>query len=124
MTVPGMNVLGLALTVLAPQAANYYAWTGLTVNSVGKEVPAFAPVTTRRGSFQPVARSRLQTMGLDMSQSYATFFGPGSVRTLERDGAPDEFGYAGRRYKALDVADWLAQDGWTAAVCVDIGPDA
>jgi hypothetical protein len=123
-TVPGMNLLGLAMTVLGPQTVNYYAWVGLVANAVGKEVPSFAAMVTRRGSFQPVARSRLQLLGLDMSQSYATFFGPGAVRTLERDGAPDEFGYSGRRYKALDVVDWLAQDGWTAAVCVDIGPDA
>lgn len=122
--IPGVNVLGLALTVIAPQTVRYFQWTGNTTGASGKDVPTYAAVVNRRGSFQPVDRSRLQTMGLDMSQSYATFFGPGAVRTLERDGAPDAFGFNGRRYNALDVVDWLAQDGWTAAICVDVGPDA
>lgn len=122
--IPGINVLGMALSVIAPQAVKYYQWTGNVTGPTGKDVPTYAAFVTRRGSFQPVERSRLEKMGLDMAESYATFFGPGTVRTLERDGAPDNFAYNGRRYAALDVADWLAQDGWTAAVCVDIGPDA
>lgn len=122
--IPGMNVLGLALSVIAPQFVNYYAWVGNVTGPTGKDVPAYAAVVQRRGSFQPVERSRVVAMGLEMSSHYAVFFGPGAVRTLERDGAPDAFGYAGRRYTALDVVDWLAQDGWTAAICVDVGPDA
>lgn len=124
MSVPGVNVLGLALSVLAPQMVNFYAWTGNTTSASGKEVPTYAAGVKRRGSLQPVNRSNIQQMGLEMSKSYMTFFGPGTVRTLERDGAPDAFGYGGRRYNALSLVDWQTQDGWTAALCVDVGPDA
>lgn len=122
--IPGLNVLGLALSVIAPQGVTFYAWTGNTTTTDGVDVPAYADPVTRRGSFQPVSRDRIERLGLEMSKSYAAFFGPGTVRTLERDGAPDAFGYAGRRYVALDLVDWFVQDGWTAAICVDVGPDA
>jgi hypothetical protein len=122
--VPGVNVLGLALSVLSPQMVKFYAWTGTTTSGSGKETPAYAAPVLRRGALQPVNRSNIQNMGLEMSKSYMTFFGPGAVRTLERDGSPDAFGYAGRRYNALSLVDWQAQDGWTAALCVDVGPDA
>lgn len=124
MNVPGSNILGLALTVIAPQTPQYKAWTGLTTSASGQEVPTYAAAVNRRGSFQPVSKTAQSQMGLDMAKSYATFFGPGAVRTLERDGAPDQFIFGGRKWNAVGLVDWMQQDGWTAALCVDVGPNA
>lgn len=119
-----MNLLALALTVIPPQTVRYYAYTGKTTGPSGRVEPTYAPGVDRTGSFQPVSRSKMTQAGLDMDKSYSTFYGPGTYRTAARNGAPDQFGFNGRRWSAVDVVDWASYNGWAGVLCVDIGPDA
>lgn len=124
MTGPGTNLLALALTAIPAQVVRYFAYTGKTTGPSGKDTLAYAAPVTLRGSLQPLSRDRMERMGLEMDKSYVTIFAPGSFKTTARNGAPDRFGYMGRRYEATAVADWLTQDGWSGVVAVDVGPDA
>lgn len=124
MSVPGSNLLRIALGAIQPQTVAYYRWLGRTVSPEGKDVDQFAPPDMVRGSFQPMDRKRASEAGLDVSKSYAVFYGMGAYQNLGRDKSPDQFGFNGRLYTAAPgVTDWSAQDGWSAPILVDIGPD-
>lgn len=124
MSIPGVNLLGLALSVIQKQTVRYYRATGRTTNAAGKLVTTFAAGVGVVGSFQPVNVSLIQQYGLEMGRSYAMFYGFQDFRPVERNNAPDQFGYAGRRYDAIGAVPWLAQDGWESVLLVDVGPDA
>ena len=120
--IPGMNLLGEALKLIAPQAVVYLKDAGRTTTATGRDVTAFEPpVTITNGSLQSVPRSRYESMGLDYSRSYRTWFVPRNVIGVERDKSGDEFEFDGRRYKVESVTPWFVQDGWNEVLGVDIG---
>lgn len=119
--IPGGNLLGLALSVIAPQTVLYLAYEGKTTNAAGKEVVTYAEPTGIYGSFQPINRDRYEANGLDFDKSYATFYATGSYKPPFRNGAADRFAYAGRLWEAVGKVDWFAQDGWDAVMLVDVG---
>lgn len=124
MSVPGANLLRIALGAIKAQDVAYYRWLGRVTQPNGKDKDELAPVEWVRGSFQPMSRERANAGGLDLSKSYAVFYGVGAYRTLGVDQSPDQFGFNGRRWGAAPgVTDWSAQDGWSGVLLVDIGPD-
>lgn len=123
MTVPGINVLSLALRAIGRQTVTLYRYAGRTTTATGRDVSAYsAPVTVAEGSVQAVPRTRYAAMGLDLTKSYVTWFTTAAVRGVERDRAPDAFAFSGRRYDVTSVTPWNAQDGWNEVVGVDVGP--
>jgi len=119
--IPGANLLSQALTMIASQSVTYYADTGRTTSATGRDVTVFAPgVAVTLGSVQAVPRTRFQSMGLDYSRSYVTWFVPRSILGVERDRSGDEFEWNGRRYKVEAVTPWFAQDGWVEVLGIDI----
>lgn len=121
MSVPGSNLLALALTVISPQPVTYLRFLSKATNAAGVDVPTFEDPVTLYGSFQPIDAKRLAAYGLDMSKSYATFYASQSFQEIDRNRASDRFAFAGRLYQLLDKTAWAAQDGWDAAILVDIG---
>lgn len=123
MSVPGANLLALALTVQTPQEVGFRQWVANTTNAVGKDVPSYAEQVSVWGSFQPMSRERVEFFGLEAGKSYAVFYATGAFQAVQRNGAPDRFAYAGRLYEVVDNTDWSAQDGWSGLLLVDVGPD-
>lgn len=117
-----MNLLALASTVIRPQAVQYFRWTGKTTNDIGFEVPTFAAGVTVYGSFQPVSRDKFETLGLDFSKEYATFYATGVFRPVMRATQPDQFAFNSKRWEVRDLVDWFAQDGWQAVLLENVGP--
>ena len=124
MIVPGSNLLGIALSVLGAQTASYYARTGRTKNSRGVFVTTFAPPIDVIGSWQPMNKTTVTAMGLDMSKDYATFYSATPFNTIDENEPADEFTYAGRRWRAISKTNWTPADGWNGVVVVDVGADA
>lgn len=123
MSIPGLNLLGLALGAIAPQSVDWIPWASSTVLPDGMIVPNFgAPRTVPNGSVQAVPRARYASMGLDYSKDYVTWFTPAAVRGVERDRTPDQFAWNARLFDVHTVTAWNAQDGWCEVVGVDIGP--
>lgn len=119
MTVPGLNLLGVALTAIGHQPVTYYRNTGRTTNAAGFATGTWdAAVPVAVGSVQAVARARYSQEGLDLSKDYATWFVPRSVTGVARDAVGDQFDWNGRRWQVESVTDWHAQDGWMQALAV------
>lgn len=123
--IPGSNLLRSALTIIARQTVVLYRWSVRTTTDDGLDVSGYdSPETIREGSVQAVPRNRYDSMGLDYTRNYVTWFTSATVRGIERDRSPDQFVYGGRRYEVQTVTPWNLQDGWNEVVGVDIGLDA
>ena len=119
--IPGINVLSMALTVIAPQTVLYYAFQGRVTNAAGLDVATYAtPVEDSQGSVQPVERKLYQQFGLDLRKSYVNWFVSRAILDVARDVSGDQFVYAGSRYQCQSITNWKSQDGWVQVLAVEI----
>lgn len=119
--IPGSNLLDDALSVIASQTITYYRMTGRTLNDIGQDVTAYAPGISIDGSLQPVPRTLYEKLGLNLQNSYYTFYTSNNVLDVARDVSGDQFEFNGSRYQVESNNDWYAQDGWKGVLCVLIG---
>ncbi len=120
MMIPGGNLLGLAMTVIAPQILQYRPFLSRTKNDEGILASKFAAPAKLRGSIQPVPRQKYEQMGLEFQKNYVTIFIEKNAIDMSRDVAGDEFWYSGRLYQAESRTTWFAQDGWESILCVEV----
>lgn len=124
--IPGSNILAQALTVIASQTVQWFAYAGQSTGPTGVVTSSYdAPVTVAKGSVQPVPRDRYSQMGLDWAKSYVTWFVPFfNAKAITRDpnGNGDVIEFNGRRYQVISDNPWFAMDGWNSVVCADVGP--
>ncbi len=124
MSVPGSNILRMALRAIGRQPVTLYRFAGRTTSATGRDVSTFSPpVLVAEGSVQAVPRTRYAAMGLALTRSYVTWFTTAAVRGVERDRAPDQFVFGGMRYDVTSVTPWNLQDGWNEVVGVLLGED-
>lgn len=123
MSVPGSNLLALALTAIAPQPVQFRAYTGKTTRADGQQVNAYAAPVTLYGSWQAVTSQDKALYGLTLSSDYAVFYASTPMQNAVRDEAPDQFTYAGRRWSVIARTGWFAMDGWDSVLVIDIGPE-
>lgn len=122
MSVPGSNLLLEALDMIESQPVSYAQYTSRAANAAGIYITTLAaPVAVNVGSVQAVPRSRFEVLGLDYTKNYVTWFVPRAVIGIARDAAGDQITYAGQTYQVESLTNWMAQDGWVAALCVQIG---
>lgn len=111
--IPGTNLLRMALTVVNPQGVTYYAPESRTLNDIGQYVTTYADPILLQGSFQPVQRQVLQSMGLDMQKSYYVFYSLYNLQDVERDTSPGLLIYiTGDVLQIESDTEWINQDGW------------
>lgn len=120
MTVPGSNLLNMALGLIGPQSVQWLRFQGITQNAAGFDVPTWQAPVEVLGSFQPVQASLLQQLGLDWTKNYATFFASYDVTDVDRDKTGDRLIYAGRTYQVESKNPWFAQDGWENVLAVEV----
>lgn len=120
MIVPGSNLLAMALGVIGPQPVQWLPFVALVTNAAGVKVATWGAPVTVHGSFQPVARNLIQTLGLDFAKSYATFYATANVMDVLRNKTGDRLIYAGKTYQVVSNTDWFAQDGWKGIMCVEV----
>lgn len=121
MSVPGMNLLGMAMQLITPQAVVWYAATNRTQNAVGQWVSEFAAPEVIRGSWQPVDKAKYEQLGLDLVKKYFVFYASKSITPVERITSGDQLEYDDKMHQVLDDADWFTQDGWRGVMCVQLG---
>lgn len=118
--IPGSNLLRQALSLIGSQEVTYYADAGRTTSATGRDITNFQEVQTiLEGSVQAVPRNRYESLALDFSRNYVTWFVPQSVTGLGRDVSGDEIVFNGRRYDIQTMTNWHAQDGWVECLCVE-----
>lgn len=121
MNIPGSNVLGMCLSLIAPQAVKWYRSIGRIQNDLGEWVASYDTPVVLRGSFQPIDKAKYEALGLDLTQHYAVFYVSKRIKQVERQSSGDLLEYCGRKYQTLDGANWMEQDGWIGIMCVDVG---
>jgi hypothetical protein len=121
--IPGMNLLDMALTLIAHQSITYYEFAGRTQNSVGQDVTTYDLPKTIVGSFQPIPRNLYQQYGLDFQKDYYTFYTSNDVIDVGRDVSGDQIAFNGERFQCESDVAWFQMDGWVGVICVHIGPD-
>lgn len=121
MSVPGINLLSIALTAIAPQQIVLYRATGRTQNDVGEWMTTYAAGYPVEGSWQPVNKNKYEALGLDLSKIYAMFYTSEVIVSIERGDSPDLAERNGRKYSTVSDTPWNDVDGWQAAMFVDIG---
>lgn len=121
--IPGSNLLGLALTVIAPQGVEWHKFAARTQNDKGDWVHSYEPPVALFGSWQPLDQAKYQQLGLDLAKKYFVLYVSAAVDGVERSKGGDLLVRNGRKYQVEDAAnDWLDIDGWRGVLCIDIGP--
>ena len=120
MNVPGVNVLGLALGLIARTPVTLFRFRENIGQPNGVDLPTYEPGVAIMGSVQAVSSKTKLDMGLEWQDEYVNLFTSALVRAVERDGAGDVFVWAGKYYHAQGGADWTGQDGWNEVLAVKI----
>lgn len=120
MTVPGSNLLNMALGLIAGQRVGWRQYLGMVTNPAGVKVVTWAAAVDVFGSFQPVPATLLQQYGLDVSKNYATFYASRDMTDPDRNKTGDRLIYAGKVYQVESKTPWFAQDGWESVLCVEV----
>lgn len=120
MKIPGANILNVALSVIASQSFQYYAFLDRTANEIGLDVTSYKSPVMLRGSVQPVPRNLYSDYGLDFDRYYVNFYLSKNALDVERDVSGDQITFNSRKYQVLSKTDWFAMDGWVALLTVQI----
>lgn len=124
MSVPGMNLLAMASSVIRFQPAQWYKFRAEEDTGDGIVAATYFPPETVRASLQPVPRTLMVELGLDFNKDYIMAYVERPLSDVRRDKSPDMLTFIGRKWKVESSTDWTNQDGWQASICVDIGPAA
>lgn len=124
MSVPGLNLLAMALGLIASETVEYFGAASRAKQVNGTYLTTYAPsVTVEECSVQAIDRTKYQAMGLDFQKTYITWYVPNQAfTTVKRGTSGDVIEWNGGRYQLSNGIDWTGQDDWGSAVCVLIGP--
>lgn len=120
MNVPGSNLLTQALQLITSQSISYYAYLSRSKTATGTFVPVYARAVVIKGSIQPVSRSLMQILGLDMQRNYVNIFVRNAVIDIKRDVSSDKFMFAGTTYQALSITKWISVDSWNQVLAIEV----
>ena len=87
--IPGGNILNIALSVINPQGVYWYSSNGSVLNDIGQNVTTYLSPVIINGSFQPLSKQVIFTLGLDVKKSYYKFYSSHDFKDLDRDRSPD-----------------------------------
>ena len=121
--IPGINLLNMALTIIAKQNLAYYHFVSRGLNAVGQDITVYASPINLVGSWQPVPRNLYEVYGLDLQKDYFTFYSSNNILDIQRDISGDQVVFMGKRYQVESSNDWYQLDGWKGMLCVDLGPN-
>lgn len=121
MSIPGSNLLSIALSVITPQSIALSRALSRTQNAVGEWVTTYAAQIPVEGSWQPVDRTKYEALGLDLMKNYYTFYTSEPIKSINRGDSPDLCERNGRKYSAIGDVPWNDIDGWQSVTFVDIG---
>jgi hypothetical protein len=123
MSIPGQNILNMALQIIARQTIQYYQYQNRSLNQIGQDLTLYSNPINITGSWQPVPRKLYIVYGLDIQKDYFTFYTSNNILDITRDVSGDQVAFMGRRYQVESDNDWFQLYGWKGILCVDLGPD-
>jgi hypothetical protein len=120
MTIPGNNLLSMALTLIGRQQFTYKRFQSRTPNSIGEDVTTYYSPQTLSGSVQPVPRELFERYGLQFQSSYINVYVSKGVLDVTRDMSGDQIVFNCITYNVLSTTPWVAIDGWDAVLCIQV----
>lgn len=119
-----LNLLPIAMRATAILGCNknflFYKWIGNTVDSMGRDVPEFAPPIPATGSIQAVSNKMYEQLGLDLNKNYKIVFSPVLIQSIAEKIQPDRILYNGRTYEVVENKDWYETNGYTKVLMVEL----
>lgn len=120
MSVPGGNLLNLAMSVIAKQQMTWTQYVGRTAAENGDWVPEYAAGIPVAGSIQPIKRSLYEHMGLDFQKAFYNIFLPNKIIDVRRAAAGDLLMYGCKTFSVVSTEPWFQMDGWDQCLCVEV----
>lgn len=121
MSIPGMNLLSTAMSIIKPTKIPYYSVTGTRKNELFQTVDDISLIGDILASVQPIPRKRYSYYGLDFSKHYVTVWFRVNPEMLSLMNNSGFIVWRGRKMQFVENVDWFEQDGWTRVVGVDVG---
>jgi E217 collar protein gp28 len=118
--IPGSNLLNQALSVIASQTISYIAFVSRSKNINSVWVPTYATPVNIQGSIQPVPRTLMMELGLDLQRHYVNIYVSNKVIDIRRDVSSDQFKFQGTTYQAISLTRWFGVDGWNQVLAVEV----
>lgn len=119
--IPGLNLLNVAFGAIAQQRITYIKANGRALDDSGLWVTSYDAPVLVNASWQPATDASYAELGLDLKKAYFTAFVRFTPVGNNRGASPDRFAFQGRLYEVEAVTPWGGIDGWSYALCVDIG---
>lgn len=120
MSIPGINLLNLAFSVIKPTDIPYIKWNSRQLNALKQYIDVYDAAVPLRASVQAVNRARYVDMGLDFQKDYVKIWASANLISLDRDYSGDIFMWNNKQYKLVDNTDWDIQDGWASSLAVRV----
>lgn len=115
----GINVLGLAQTVIGKQEYGMELWAGRVRDDQGTFVNSYSDSVTRHASVQPIDAKTLVKMGLSGNSFYINIFDLDLVSILDREKNPPRISFNGYYWMPESPSmDWNTQGGWNQVTAV------
>ena len=121
--IPGVNLLNMALTVIAKQPVIYYRDAGRVQNIVGQDITVYDTPVEILGSWQAVQKNLYKEWGLDLQKDYYVFYTSNPLIDVGRDVSGDQIALNGQRFQCESTVNWYPMDGWVGVLCIHIGLD-
>lgn len=119
MSIPGLNLLNIATSVIATQQVKYRRWKARTRTNAGQLIDEYYPEIIIRGSWQPVNMVTIKNLGLDMSKQYRQLWTNAEIKLVDVDRGADKIVVDGYEWTPANTGnDWSSVDGWRAVVFV------
>ncbi|MDE2100256.1 MAG: hypothetical protein KGL39_23600 [Patescibacteria group bacterium] len=120
MSIPGANLLNMALRLVAKQTFQYMPYVSRTLQGNGVYLSTYGQSRVISGSVQAIPRNLYQQYGLDFQRNYVNFFVPQGIIDIGRNVAGDKIIYQNVTYECLSNTNWKAQDGWTSVLAIQV----
>lgn len=124
MNVPGINLLGIAMTAIQPTSGLFLRrYEGTQDNDFGNSIKTFStPIPMMGASVQPVPFRDIQVMGLEVGKKYIRVWIQANAHASSRGEDGDQFIWDLKLWTILEPTFWIEQDGWTEQLAVYEGP--
>jgi hypothetical protein len=120
MSIPGANLLAMALTVIAKQQFTWNAAASRALQANGQYLGAYAAPVTIFGSAQPAPHDLIQQLELDFTKNYYNFYCSNNIIDAQRDVSGDQIVFQGTTFQCIKVTPWFGVDGWNAVLAVQV----
>lgn len=114
------NLLNLAMTLTGNQLVLYSKFLGRSDNGIGQDIANYADSIKLTGQIQAVPRSLYEAYGLDLQRNYLNFYVSKELLDITRGVSGDKVEYNSLTYQCLSETDWIAMNGWTSVLMVQI----